>query len=97
LGLGRVCTIQAKIFLNQGSTTLTNFEVDATGSAFSYSVTTGTKNLKQYKLFKFPFFCSIKNINTGIDFNFRAGIKYFYLYKIESSAETAKELVTIQM
>jgi hypothetical protein len=33
-----------------------------------------------------------KNINTGIDFNFRAGIKYFLPvnYKIESSAENGK-------
>jgi hypothetical protein len=59
-------------------------------------VTTGNYKESQNKLFKFRFFCSIKNINTGIDFNFRAGIKYFLPvnYKIESSAETAKELVT---
>jgi hypothetical protein len=83
-----------KIFLNQGSTTLTNFEVDATGSAFSYSVTTGNyKESQTVQAIQIPLFLQYKkNINTGIDFNFRAGIKYFLPvnYKIESSAETAK-------
>jgi hypothetical protein len=83
-----------KIFLNQGSTTLTNFEVDATGSAFSYSVTTGNyKESQTVQAIQIPLFLQYKkNINTGIDFNFRAGIKYFLPvnYKIESSAETVK-------
>jgi hypothetical protein len=83
-----------KVFLNQGSTTLTNFEVDATGSAFSYSVTTGNyKESQTVQAIQIPLFLQYKkNINTGVDFNFRAGIKYFLPvnYKIESSAESVK-------
>jgi hypothetical protein len=83
-----------KVFLNQGSTTLTNFEVDATGSAFSYSVTTGNyKESQTVQAIQIPLFLQYKkNINTGVDFNFRAGIKYFLPvnYKIKSSAESVK-------
>ena len=80
------------VFLNQGSTTLTNFEVDATGSAFSYSVTTGNyKESQTLQAIQIPLFLQYKkNINKGIDFNFRAGVKYFLpvKYKIESSAQS---------
>jgi hypothetical protein len=83
-----------KVFLSQGSTTLTNFEVDATGSAFSYSVTTGNyKESQTLQAIQIPLFLQYKkNINKGIDFNFRAGVKYFLPlnYKIESSAESVK-------
>jgi hypothetical protein len=83
-----------KVFLNQGSTTLPNFEVDATGSAFSYSVT--TRNYKEYQTLQaiqIPLFLQYKkNVNKGVDFNFRAGVKYFLplRYKIKSTAESAK-------
>ena len=81
-----------KVFLNQGSTTLTNYEVDQTGSAFSYSVTTGNyKESQTLQAIQIPLFLQYKrNINKGIDFNFRAGVKYFLPvnYKIESSAQS---------
>ncbi len=83
-----------KVFLEQPSATLTNFEVDATGSAFLYNVTTG--NYKEYQTLQaiqIPLFLQYKkNINKGIDFNFRAGVKYFLPinYKIKSSATTVK-------
>jgi hypothetical protein len=79
-----------KVFLNQGSTTLTNFEVDDTGSAFSYSVTTSNyKESQILQAIQIPLFLQYKkNINKGIDFNFRAGVKYFLpvSYKFETSA-----------
>jgi hypothetical protein len=82
------------VFLNQGSATLTNFEVDAIGSAFTYSVTTGNYRESQtLQAIQIPLFVQYKkNINKGIDFNFRAGVKYFLplSYKINASAETAK-------
>ena len=81
-----------KVSLNQGSTTLTNYEVDQTGSAFSYSVTTGNyKESQTLQAIQIPLFLQFKkNINKGIDFNFRAGVKYFLPvnYKIESSASS---------
>lgn len=81
-----------EVFLNQGSTTLTNFEVDATGSAFAYSVITGNyKESQTLQAIQIPLFLQYKkNINKGIDFNFRAGVKYFLPvnYKIESSASS---------
>jgi hypothetical protein len=50
-----------KIFLNQGSTT--NFEVDATGSAFSYSVTTGNyKESQTVQAIQIPLFLQYKKI-----------------------------------
>ncbi|MDI5950828.1 hypothetical protein [Flavobacterium yafengii] len=83
-----------KVFLEQPSATLTNFEVDQTGSAFSYSVTTGNyKESQILQAIQIPLFLQYKkNINKGIDFNFRAGVKYFLPvnYKIKSSATTVK-------
>lgn len=83
-----------KVSLNQGSTTLTNFEVDQTGSAFSYSVTTGNyKESQTLQAIQIPLFLQYKrNINKGVDFNFRAGVKYFLPvdYKVESSASSVK-------
>jgi hypothetical protein len=83
-----------KVFLEQPSATLTNFEVDQTGSAFSYSVTTGNyKESQTLQAIQIPLFVQYKkNINKGIDFNFRAGVKYFLPinYKIKSSATTVK-------
>ncbi|MDI6034539.1 hypothetical protein QLS91_15775 [Flavobacterium sp. LB2P84] len=83
-----------KVFLEQPSATLTNFEVDETGSAFSYSVTTGNyKESQTLQAIQIPLFLQYKkNINKGVDFNFRAGVKYFLPinYKIKSSATTVK-------
>jgi hypothetical protein len=83
-----------KVFLNQGATTLTNFEVDATGSAFSYSVTTGDyKEYQTLQAIQIPLFLQYKtNINKGIDFNFRAGVKYFLPvnYKFDASASSVQ-------
>jgi hypothetical protein len=83
-----------KVFLNQGSTTLTNFEVDKTGSAFVYNVTTGNYRENQtLQAIQIPFFLQYKkNINKGVDFNFRAGVKYFLPvnYEIETSASSVK-------
>lgn len=83
-----------KVSLNQGGTTLTNYEVDQTGSAFAYSVTTGNyKESQTLQAIQIPLFLQYKkNINKGVDFNFRAGVKYFLPvnYKIESSAVSVK-------
>ena len=83
-----------KVFLEQPSATLTNFEVDQTGSAFSYNITTGNyKESQTLQAIQIPLFLQYKkNINKGIDFNFRAGVKYFLPinYKIKSSATTVK-------
>lgn len=83
-----------RLFLNQGSATLTNFEVDATGSAFIYNVTTGGYRENQtLQAIQIPLFLQYKkNINKGVDFNFRAGAKYFLPinYKIESSASSVR-------
>jgi hypothetical protein len=82
-----------KVILNQGATTLTNFEIDVTGSAFFYSVTTGDyKEYQTLQAIQIPLFLQYKrNINKGIDFNFRAGVKYFLPvnYKFEASASFA--------
>ena len=75
------------------SSTLTNYEVDASGSAFVYSVTTSNYKEKQtLQAVQIPLFVQFKtNINTGIDFNFRAGAKYFLpvSYKIKASSDNA--------
>src|SRR5690606_38910379 len=81
-----------KAFLTLGSATLTNFEVDASGSAFVYNVTTANYREEQtLQAIQIPLFLQYKrNINKGVDFNFRAGVKYFLPvnYKIESSASS---------
>jgi hypothetical protein len=73
---------------------LTNFEVDQTGSAFVYNVTTTDyKEVQTLQAVQIPLFLQYKTtINTGIDFNFRAGIKYFLpiKYKIDASATSVK-------
>jgi hypothetical protein len=79
--------------LVSSSNILTNYEVDASGSAFIYNVTTSNYKEKQtLHAIQIPLFLQIKkNINTGIDFNFRAGAKYFLPvnYKIKASADNA--------
>ncbi|WP_338647681.1 hypothetical protein V5J73_03565 [Flavobacterium sp. KS-LB2] len=71
--------------------TLNNFEVDPSTSAFVYSVTTANYMEKQtLHAIQIPFFVQYKtNINKGIDFNFRAGAKYFLPlnYKIKVTAD----------
>jgi hypothetical protein len=73
------------------SSTLTNYEVDASGSAFVYNVTTNNYSEEQtLQAVQIPLFVQFKtNINTGIDFNFRAGAKYFLpvSYKFKSTAD----------
>lgn len=56
-----------------------NYELDASGSAFIYKVTTNNYYEKQtlYAV-QIPLFIQFKtNINVGIDLNFRGGAKYF--------------------
>jgi hypothetical protein len=81
------------VSLISSSTTLTNYEVDAAGSAFIYNVTTSNYKEKQIlHAVQIPLFVQIKtNINVGIDFNFRAGAKYFLpvSYKIKATADNA--------
>ncbi|HEU0124751.1 MAG TPA: hypothetical protein VFQ56_00465, partial [Flavobacterium sp.] len=73
------------------SSTLTNYEVDAAGSAFIYNVTTSNYKEKQtLQAVQIPLFVQFKtNINKGIDFNLRAGVKYFLpvSYKIKATAD----------
>jgi len=79
-----------------GKTTalLTNFEVDQTGSAFAYNVTSENYIEKQtLNAVQIPLFLQYKTtINTGVDFNFRAGVKYFLpvSYKFDVSAASVK-------
>lgn len=79
------------VSLTYSSNTLTNYEVDAAGSAFIYNVTTSNYKEKQtLQAVQIPLFVQLKtNINTGIDFNFRAGVKYFLpvSYKIKATAD----------
>jgi len=79
------------VSLVSSSTTLTNYEVDASGSAFIYSVTTSNYKEKQtLQALQIPLFLQFKmNINKGIDFNFRGGVKYFLpiSYKIKATAD----------
>lgn len=79
-----------EVSLNNSSETLTNYEVDPSSSAFVYNVTTSNYNEKQtLHAIQIPLFLQYKtNINKGIDFNFRAGAKYFLPvnYKIKATA-----------
>jgi hypothetical protein len=81
------------VSLSQPSATLTSFEVDASTSAFVYNVT--TKNYRERQTLhavQVPLFVQYKtNITKGIDFNFRAGAKYFIPvnYKIKATADYA--------
>lgn len=81
-----------EVSLSNSSGTLTNFEVDPSSSAFIYNVTTSNYTEKQtLHAVQIPLFLQYKtNINKGIDFNFRAGAKYFLPvnYKIKASASS---------
>lgn len=78
------------VSLKNSMGTLTNFEVDPSGSAFVYNVTTSGYNEKQtLHAVQIPLFLQYKtNIHKGVDFNFRAGAKYFLpvKYKIDATA-----------
>lgn len=82
------------VSLSQGSTVVSNSEVDVTGSAFLYNVTTSNyKETQTLHALQIPLFVQYKkNINKGVDFNFRAGAKYFLPinYKMNATATSAK-------
>ncbi|MEN9907420.1 MAG: hypothetical protein RLZZ540_561 [Bacteroidota bacterium] len=79
-----------EVSLSNSMGTLTNYEVDPSSSAFVYNVKTSSYNEKQtLHAVQIPLFVQYKtNINKGIDFNFRAGAKYFLpvKYKIDATA-----------
>ncbi|WP_170215527.1 outer membrane beta-barrel protein, partial [Flavobacterium flevense] len=79
-----------EISLKNLTETLTNFEIDPSTSAFVYNVTTSNYREKQtLQAIQIPLFLQYKTtISKGVDFNFRAGAKYFLPvdYKIKSSA-----------
>ena len=83
-----------EVSLSQASTVVSNSEVDVTGSAFIYNVTTSNyKETQTLHALQIPLFVQYKkNINKGVDFNFRAGAKYFLPvnYKINATATSAK-------
>lgn len=80
-----------EVSLENSSSTFTNYEVDPTGSAFVYNVTTDNyKEEQKLHAIQIPLFLQYKtNINKGVDFNFRAGAKYFLPvnYKIKATAD----------
>lgn len=78
--------------LISSSNTLTNYEVDASGLAFIYNVTSSNYQETNIARRSNSTFSQIKTkINKGIDFNFRAGVKYFLpvSYKIKATADNA--------
>lgn len=82
-----------EVSFSRPTATLSNFEVDASTSAFVYNMTTNNYKEKQtLHAVQVPLFLQYKkNINTGIDFNFRAGVKYFLPinYKNNATADYA--------
>lgn len=78
------------VFLSNSSATLSNYEVDPSTSAFEYKITASNyKERQTLHAIQIPLFVQYKmNINKGIDFNFRAGAKYFLPvnYKIKATA-----------
>ena len=77
-----------EVSFSRPTATLSNFEVDASTSAFIYNMTTNNYREKQtLRALQVPLFVQYKkNINKGIDFNFRAGAKYFLPIKYEINA-----------
>lgn len=79
-----------QVSLSQASKTLSNFEIDPSGSAFVYNLTADNyKENQTLRALQIPLFLQYKTtINKGIDFNFRAGAKYFLpvKYKIDATA-----------
>ncbi|MDG2431173.1 outer membrane beta-barrel protein [Flavobacterium sp.] len=93
IGIGagaEIAQYRQEVSFGRANAILTNFEVDQTGSAFGYNVSSANYNEKQtLTAVQIPLFLQYKTtINTGVDFNFRAGVKYFLplSYKIEASA-----------
>lgn len=82
------------VSLFEPSGSLSNFEVDESTSAFVYTVTASNyKEQQTLHAIQFPLFVQYKtSINKGVDFNFRAGAKYFLpmSYKINASASSVK-------
>jgi hypothetical protein len=82
-----------EVSFSRPTATLSNFEVDASTSAFVYNMTTNNYREKQtLQAVQIPLFVQYKkNINTGVDFNFRAGAKYFLPvnYEINATADYA--------
>jgi hypothetical protein len=80
-----------QVYLNNTSSSLTSYEVDPSTSAFIYTITAkGYKEEQTLHAIQIPLFLQYKtNINKGIDFNFRAGVKYFLPvnYKIKATAD----------
>ena len=80
-----------QVTVRQPSATLSNFEIDPSGSAFLYNLTADNyKENQTLHAVQIPLFLQYKTtINTGTDFNFRVGAKYFLpvSYKIKSSAD----------
>lgn len=80
-----------QVYLNNASSSLTSYEIDPSTSAFIYTITAkGYKEEQTLHAIQIPLFLQYKtNINKGIDFNFRAGVKYFLPvnYKIKATAD----------
>lgn len=80
-----------EVSLANPSSTLKNIEVDPSSSAFEYNISTTNYREKQcLNALQIPLFVQYKtNINKGIDFNFRAGAKYFLPvnYKFKATAD----------
>ncbi|MBB1195025.1 hypothetical protein DNC80_15275 [Flavobacterium sp. SOK18b] len=80
-----------EVSFSRPTATLSNFEVDASTSAFVYNMTTNNYREKQtLHALQIPLFVQYKtNINKGTDFNFRAGAKYFLPvnYQIKAQAD----------
>lgn len=76
------------------SLSLSHYEVDSSTSSFLYMLTADNYKEKQLlQAIEVPLFLAYKtNINKGIDFNFRAGVKYFLpvKYKIDVTANNVK-------
>jgi len=76
------------------SVSSSSYQVDAATSAFLYRVSADNYKEKQtLQAIEVPVFLACKTtINKGIDFNFRAGVKYFLpvRYKIEVGANNVK-------
>jgi hypothetical protein len=71
-----------------------NYQVDASSSAFLYTVRADNYKEKQtLQAVEIPLYLAYKTpINKGIDFNFRAGVKYFLplKYKFDVTANNVK-------
>ncbi|MGO4773871.1 hypothetical protein ACEN2I_19655 [Flavobacterium sp. W22_SRS_FK3] len=82
---------QYKQEISSSLSSLTNYEVDASTSAFVYTVTVDNYNEKQtLQAIQIPLFVEFKSsMSKGVDFGFRVGGKYFLplSYKISATAD----------